>query len=247
MNMSVPMTPVVKWLLIINVGVWFFLQVILENMMNLPVITNLFGLFPGKVVYDYNIWQLFSYMFLHSNSVTHILFNMLMLWFFGAELEQRWGGKFFLFYYLGSGIGAAILYVTGIVGWVLATGQGQMSLAIPVVGASGAVFGLMLAHGILFGERIVYFFMVFPMKTKYFVAIMGAVQLASMMTSGVAGSEVAYLAHLGGLVSGYTLLLSRGSFINWENKQKSKKKGRNLRLVVDNEKDPKDKPPKYWN
>lgn len=247
MNMSVPMTPVVKWLLIVNVAIWFFLQVILENLIKTPLMTNLFGLFPGSVLFDFHIWQLFTYMFLHSNSVTHILFNMLMLWFFGAELEQRWGGKFFLIYYIGSGVGAAILYVAGIGGWVAATGSGQMALAIPVVGASGAVFGLMLAHGILFAERIVYFFMVFPMKTKYFVAIMGAVQLASMLTSGVAGSEVAYLAHLGGLVSGYVLLKARGSFVNWDQKQKTKKKGRNLRLVVDNEKTDKDKPPKYWN
>lgn len=247
LNFSVPMTPVVKWLLIANVGIWFFLQVILENILKTPLMTSLFGLFPGRVLFDFHVWQIFTYMFLHSSSVTHILFNMLMLWFFGAELEQRWGSRYFLFYYIGSGVGAAILYVLGVAGWTLAMGSGQTSLAIPVVGASGAVFGLLLAHGILFAERIIYFFMVFPMKTKYFVMIMGAVELASMMSSGVAGGEVAYLAHLGGLVSGYVLLKSRGAYVQWESRHKSKKKGRNLRLVVDNEKPDPDKPPKYWN
>jgi membrane associated rhomboid family serine protease len=119
---------------------------------------------------------------------------------------------------------------------------------IPVIGASGAIFGLMLAQGILFGERIVLFFMLFPMKTKYFVAIMGVVQIASMMTSGVSGGEVAYLAHVGGLASGYLALLLLSRWKNYESFKKSKKKGRNLRLVVDNENPKKsDNGPRYWN
>lgn len=241
---TAPLTPVVKWLLIINVAVWFIFQVIMEGFLRIPF-TSIFGLFPGKVLYDFQIWQLFSYMFLHSMQVTHILFNMLMLWFFGAELEQRWGSKFFLIYYFTSGIGAAILYCLGVWGYALATGS-QMGLIVPVIGASGAVFGLLLAQGIIFGERIVYFFMLFPMKTRYFVALMGLVQLASMMTSGVSGGEVAYLAHLGGLVSGFICLNVKALMdrSNWK-RRSSKSKGRNLRLVVNNEKN--EKPPKYWH
>jgi membrane associated rhomboid family serine protease len=175
MNRSVsfqtaPLTPAVKWLLIINVSVWFVLQVMVEGFLRIPI-TPLFALTPGMVLFDFKIWQLGSYMFLHSMQVTHILFNMLMLWFFGAELEQRWGTKFFLTYYFSSGIGAAILYCVGIWGYALATGS-QTGLIVPVVGASGAIFGLLLAQGIIFGERIVYFFMLFPMKTKVFVAVM---------------------------------------------------------------------------
>ncbi len=249
MNMSVPFTPVVKWLMIINVAIWFILQVVVEGFMKVPF-TSFFALYPGKVLYDYSIWQLFTYMFLHSMQVTHILFNMLMLWFFGAELEQRWGAKFFLFYYLFSGVGAAVLYCLGIWIYALATSS-QQPLIVPVIGASGAIFGLMLAHGILFGERIVYFFMLFPMKTKYFVMVMGAVQMASMMTSAVSGGEVAYLAHLGGLAAGYVCLHMRGAFLIYETKkQKNKnKKGRNLRLVVDNDKskEAENKGPRYWN
>lgn len=240
---TAPLTPAVKWLLIINVAIWFVFQVILEGFLRFPF-TSYLGLFPGKVLFDFQIWQIFTYMFLHSMQVTHILFNMLMLWFFGAELEQRWGTKFFLTYYFTSGIGAAILYCLGVWGYALVTGS-QTGLIVPVIGASGAVFGLLLAQGILFGERIVYFFMLFPMKTRYFVALMGLVQLASMMTSSVSGGEVAYLAHLGGLVSGYICLKVKSLLDRNEWKKKAKNKGRNLRLVVDNEKN--DKPPKYWN
>lgn len=249
LNMSVPFTPVVKWLVIINVFIWFVFQLILEGYFKIPFTSSL-SLIPSKVLYDFSVWQLGTYMFLHSFQVTHILFNMLMLWFFGAELEQRWGSKFFLIYYLFSGFGAAIIYCLCVWGYQYATGAGQQGMIVPVIGASGAVFGLMLAHGILFGERIVYFFMLFPMKTKYFVMVMGFVQMASLVTSGVNGGEVAYLAHLGGLVAGYICLKLKGTYTKYESgRQKSRsKKGRNLRLVVDNEKrDGTDKGPKYWN
>ncbi|KYG61722.1 rhomboid family intramembrane serine protease [Bdellovibrio bacteriovorus] len=242
---TAPFTPAVKWLLIVNVAVWFVFQVILERFLHFPF-TSIFSLYPGKVLFEFQIWQLGSYMFLHSMQVTHILFNMLMLWFFGAELEQRWGTKFFVFYYLFCGIGAAILYCVGVWGYALATGS-QTGLIVPVIGASGAVFGLLLAQGLIFGDRVVYFFMLFPMKTRWFVALMGVIQFASMMTSSVSGGEVAYLAHLGGLAAGFICLKGK-DFMDrneWKRRQKAKGKGRNLRLVVDNEKD--DKPPKYWN
>lgn len=243
---TAPFTPMVKWLLIINVAVWFVGQVILEGFFKIPV-TSLFALFPEKVIVNFHIWELFTYMFLHSMQVTHILFNMLMLWFFGAELEQRWGSKFFLTYYLLSGVGAAIIYCLGVWIYAMATGS-TTGLIVPVIGASGSIFGLLLANGLLFGERIVYFFMIFPMKTKVFVAIMGFVQIMSMMTSTVAGGEVAYLAHLGGLVSGYIILKLKGRFDGQLNFKRNRNKGRNLRLVVNNEKTSKnDKPPKYWN
>lgn len=242
----VPFTPVVKWLMIVNVGIWFVLQVLVEGFLKVPF-THYLSLIPSRVIFHFQIWELFTYMFLHSMQITHILFNMLMLWFFGAELEQRWGRKYFLFFYLFTGIGAGILYCLGIGLYSAATGD-QTAPMVPVVGASGAIFGLMLAQGILFGERTIYFFMLFPMKMRYFVMIMGAVQLASMLTSSVSGGEVAYLAHLGGLASGYVALLLMSRWKNYENFKKGKKKGRNLRLVVDNEKPKKpDNGPRYWN
>ncbi|HEY8270309.1 MAG TPA: rhomboid family intramembrane serine protease [Pseudobdellovibrionaceae bacterium] len=246
MSMAVPLTPVVKWLVIINVAIWFIFQILVEGFFKVPF-TSFLNLVPSRVIFQFHVWELFTYMFLHSMQVTHILFNMLMLWFFGAELEMRWGGKYFLFYYLFTGVGAAILYCLGMASYAAVTGS-QIGLMVPVIGASGAIFGLMLAQGILFGERIVYFFMLFPMKTRYFVMLMGGVQMASMLTSGVSGGEVAYLAHLGGLASGYVALLLMSRWKNYVNFKKTKKKGRNLRLVVDNENPKKsNNGPRYWN
>lgn len=248
MSVAPPLTPVVKWLMIVTVAIWLVLQVMVEGFLKVPI-TNALSLVPARVIFQFHVWELFTYMFLHSLQITHILFNMLMLWFFGAELELRWGGKYFLFFYFFTGIGAAVIYCLGTGAYAAITGS-QQGLLVPVLGASGAIFGLMLAQGILFGERIVYFFMLFPMKTRYFVMIMGVVQLASMINSGASGggSEVAYLAHLGGLASGYVALLLMSRFKSYESAKKSKKKGRNLRLVVDNEKPKKsENGPRYWN
>lgn len=244
--MSMPFTPTVKYLMIANVAIWIVFQIILEGFLKLPF-TPWMGLYPGKVTMEFFVWQPFTYMFLHSLDWTHIVFNMLMLWWLGAELEQRWGAKFFLTYYLVSGVGAALIYTAGIWIYSLATGNPQ-GLVIPVIGASGAIFGLMVAYGILFGEKITYFMMIFPMKAKYFVMLLGGIQVVSLMTSGVVGGGVAYLAHLGGLVAGFLFLWGRTLWQknNWD--RKSKKRGRNLRLVVDNEPKKSDNEnPKYWN
>ncbi|MFN7453616.1 MAG: rhomboid family intramembrane serine protease [Pseudobdellovibrionaceae bacterium] len=236
-------TPTVKWLMILNVGIWFVFQVLAEKFFGLPF-SQWFALFPSQVLFDFYVWQLFSYMFLHSYSVFHIFFNMLLLWFVGVELEQRWGKKAFLGFYLITGVGAALIYVLGMFAYSFydpsATG-----LIAPVMGASGAIFGLLLAYGILFGERTVYVMMAFPMKAKYMVMIMGAVEFASLLTADVNGGNVAYLAHLGGLASGYLALLTWTKWQTASWSQKAKKKKGNLRLVVDNEDS--GKTPKYWN
>jgi membrane associated rhomboid family serine protease len=248
-RMHVPVTPMVKWLLISNVSVWFFFQVILEGYFKLPF-TSIFALYPGQVVLDFKGWQLLSYMFLHSLSISHILLNMLSLWFIGAELEQRWGPRFFLLYFLGSGVGAALFYCIAVTFYYAFTGK-QSLLLTPVVGASGGVFGLLLAYGLLFGERTLSFFMLFPMKAKYFVMILGAVEVMTLLSTGVMGGEIANLAHLGGLLAGFLILWT------WTRLQRYKataakenrfKKAGGLRLVVDNDKKPGDKGgPKYWN
>lgn len=249
-SMMVPMTPVVRWLLIISVAVWLVLQVIVEKyFLSGPIITYLFGLVPLSVVQNFYLWQPLTYIFLHSFNVFHILFNMLLLWWLGSELEQRWGSKFFLSYYLVSGVGAGILYTLAILIHGLVTGSFS-GFTNPVVGASGAIFGLMLAYGIIFGERIVYFLMVFPMRAKYFVMILGAVEVVTLLNSGIGGSDVANLAHLGGLASGYIFLRTYTKFQQRKWRKQSGRRGRGLRLVVNNdrkdEKDGKDGP-RYWN
>ena len=245
-----PMTPVVKWLLIITVGIWFFLQVLLERFFNVPL-TAALSLVPERVVENFEIWRLFTYIFLHISdqpaAVTHILFNMLMLWFFGGRLEERWGPKFFGFFYVMSGIGAALVYSFGIVLHAAYTGV-QSAKMVPVIGASGSVFGLLIAYGLIFRNEIIYFMGVFPMRALTFAILAGLIDFASIITSSVRGGGVAYLAHLGGLASGFLLLRLRRFWVAYSQNEKAKKKYRNLRLVVDNEKKDKNQQgPRYWN
>lgn len=248
-SMSVPpFPPAVKWLMIVTVGVWFIGQVLLEGYLKVPI-SDIFSLQPDKVLFDYSIWQLFTYIFLHSQTqVTHIVFNMLMLWFMGAELETRWGTKPFVLFYVINGIGAAVIYILGMALYAYISGS-QRGLAIPVVGASGSLFALMLAYGWLFGDRIIYFFMVFPMKARYFVMILGFIQVSSLLTTGMVGGEVAHLAHLGGIVSGIVYIFIWGAYKTRIQEAKNKNKGRNLRLIVNNDEyeGAKKRDPKYWN
>lgn len=247
-SMMVPVTPVVRWLIGINVFVWLVLQVVLEGyVLSQPFITYTFGLVPENIFSKFFLWEPLTYMFLHSRNVFHIVFNMLLLWWLGSELEQRWGSRFFLAYYLVSGFGAGILYTFITMAYALIMGPTSV-LTVPVVGASGAVFGLMLAYGIIFGERIVYFMMVFPMRAKYFVMILGAVEVATLMNNGIGGGQVANLAHLGGLASGFLFLQGYTRFQQRRWRKQSDRRGRGLKLVVNNDKkDEKGGGPRYWN
>lgn len=236
-----PVSPVVKKLLIANVAIWFFVQIILGNFLKINYET-LFFLSPSAIIEKFQVWQLFTYMFFHALSPFHLIFNMLLLWFFGSELELMWGKKFFTTYYFGSGIGAGLIYCIVVAAYSAITGS-QGALFIRVMGASGALYGLLLAYGIIFADRVIYFMGLFPMRAKYFVMIAGAVDFASLLSSGVAGGEVAYLAHLGGLASGFLILKVRTM-----QSQKQKRKNVSLKLVVDNEKlNKNDSDPKYWN
>lgn len=245
-NPVVPLTPAVKILIIVNASIWLFLLVILQQFfLSEPWITLNFGFVPEALLYDFYIWQVVSYMFIHSLNWPHIVFNMLMLWWLGSDLEQRWGSKFFVSYYFVTGIGAALIYMLCLIVGVMFFSAPDVAMRMPVVGASGAIFGLLLAYGILFGERVVYFLMLFPMKAKYFVMLLGGIELVTTINSGV-GGQVANLAHLAGLVSGFLFLRfwNRWQKVNW------KKKGighrsRNLKLVVDNERNKQG--PRYWN
>lgn len=256
-QMSVPLTKAVKALIIANVAIWVGLILILQNViLGNTVIFDYFALTPFRVISDFWVWQIFTYMFLHSSGVFHVLFNMLILWWFGSELESRWGQKFFLTYYFVCGMGAGVIYLIGAFIYAFATGQ-VLTVLSPLVGASGATFGLLLAYGILFGEREIYFMMLFPMKAKYFVMIIGLVELVTLLDAGM-GSQTANLAHLGGIAVGFAFLALVARYRARAAKGPSaSRRGRNLKLVVDNERrsgsrrdddsDPSDKGPKYWN
>jgi membrane associated rhomboid family serine protease len=166
-----------------------------------PVVTDVLGLRPIFVVRYFWVWQLATYMFLHGG-VFHIVFNMLALWMFGTELERRWGTPYFLRFYAVTGIGAGVLTVLFS---LLPFGPARQLYLANIIGASGAIFGVLLAYAMYFPDRQIYMYFLFPIPVRVFVAIIGAVNvLASIGDSG----GVASATHLGGLAVAYVFLKS---------------------------------------
>ena len=165
-----------------------------------PSITLFLGLRPADVFGEFRLWQPLTYMFLHGG-IFHILFNMLVLWMFGVELERMWGSRFFTKYYFVCGLGAA---ATTILLGLLPGAFGNQLYYSLTIGASGAVYGVLLAYALYFPNRPILMFLLFPIPAKYFVMIVGAISLLSSMSGP--GSGVAHTAHLGGLVTGYLYL-----------------------------------------
>ncbi len=228
--------------MIINVTIWLVLQVLLEQLiLDGRPITQTFGLVPYDILKLF-LWQPITYMFLHDLGPFHILINLMILWWVGSELEMNWGARFFALYYFVCGIGAAILYLIGC--FIAFRIWGAVhTMVIPVIGSSGAIFGLLLAFGIVYSERIIYFMFVFPMKAKYFVMIIGGLEMVYLINNGIGGSQVANLAHLGGLVSGFLFLIFWTKYKRRPKKMTQRGYRRRLKLVVDNDKDS----PRYWN
>ena len=158
-----------------------------------------FGLTPELVFERFWIWQPATYLFLHADPL-HLLFNLLVLWMFGIDLERRWGQQAFLRYYFVCGIGAGL---TSLAASWLPLAFADILYISPTIGASGAIYGLLLAFGLLFPERIIYFF-IFPVPARIYVIIAGALVLWSSIKDPVGGT--AHLAHLGGMVFGYLYL-----------------------------------------
>jgi membrane associated rhomboid family serine protease len=183
-------TPAVKFLIITNV-VAYVLNLIV------PVMTLRLGLSPQAVFEQFALWQPVTYMFLHSTGgVGHILFNMLALWMIGTELERTWGTRFFVKYYFITGIGAAATSL------LLSPFSDTVYYSV-TVGASGAIYGLLLAFGMYFPHRMLILF-IFPVPARIAVAILGAIAFLSALSGP--GGGVAHTAHLGGLVVGYLYL-----------------------------------------
>lgn len=241
----VPLTPVVKRILIGTVGFWFLIQIIVEGLiLKSDAITSALALVPAQVLLKFHLWQVVTYMFVHSANPTHILFNMLLLWWLGSELEQRWGARFFGLYYFVCGIGAALVYVI-VTGGYWAFTMVMDPLLNPVVGASGAVFGLMLAYGIVFSERIVSFMFLFQMKAKYFVMILCMIEVVIIINNGIAKSAVANLAHLAGAGTGFLFLWGWARYQARRKGTRTGATGSKLKIVVNN--DNEKKGPKLWH
>ena len=199
-------TSLVKTLIGINVVAWFVFVVILQGyFFEGAEVFRYLGFVPQAVMSKYFGWQFVTYMFIHSPGIFHILFNMFVLWMFGSELERLWGSRLFLVYYLFCGVGAMMVYLAGILTYIFGFGGDMSVLSRPVVGASGAVFGLLLAYGYIYSERVIYFMMIFPMKARNFTLLIAGIELVNVLNHGF-GSPIANLAHLGGIVSGLAFL-----------------------------------------
>lgn len=192
----------IKFLIITNAIV--FVLTLLEPLRNLLI--YYFGIIPYHSWHELHFWQPVTYMFLHGGFF-HILLNMFGLWMFGTELEMIWGKKEFLKYYFITGIGAGIISVII-----------QPTSTIPIIGASGAIYGILLAYGLRFPERIVYIYGLFPIKVKYLVLIFGGIEFFSSITPSTDG--IAHFAHLSGMIVGYIYLryfMNNGHYFNGNN------------------------------
>lgn len=216
------LTPGVKLLLIANAAV-FVLQTLFDHPRGhfMGPLTAWLSFIPAHAVFGFQFWRFFTYMFLHG-SFGHIAFNMLALWMFGSRVESQWGKRSFLIYYTVCGLGGAVTY-----GLFNLVGVASVS---PMLGASGAIYGLLLAYGVTFPESTILVMMIFPVKAKYAVMMYGLVEL--LMSAGGGMSGVANLAHLGGMLSGYIFLKSTipalnlagpdisGAWRRWQTKQR---------------------------
>ena len=193
--------PVTQALLIANAAVFLLQMAVgdaaLANFMLWPISDGSYD--PSSPGFRFLPWQLLTYAFMHG-SFSHMLFNMIALYMFGAALEHTWGNKRFLTYYLVCVVGAGLLQL--LVGWWTMSNGGN---AYPTVGASGGVFGLLLAYGMLFpNHRLMLLFPPIPMKARTFVILYGAIELMLGFTGLQPG--VAHFAHLGGMLFGWLLI-----------------------------------------
>lgn len=189
-------TPGIKYLLIANVAVFLVQQ--LAPALRLE--HNL-GLVPYAVVHSFAVWQLFSYMFLHGGFM-HIFFNMFSLWMFGSDLERQWGTREFLKFYFIAGIGAAVITLLL-----------QLNSTIPVIGASGAIYGVLVAFAVLYPDRLVYIWFLFPVKVKYLVMVL--IGLGVLASWSQHGDGIAHFTHLGGALIGYLYLKADWRLTKW--------------------------------
>jgi len=190
-------TPILRGLLVANVGVFLFEMFFGKlRFSGVPI-----DFYIAKYLYlwplgsgNFYPWQLFSYMFLHG-SFTHLALNMLIFWMFGSQFEVIWGPKKFLIYYFLCGLGGAVahLLISPLLGG-----------SAPLLGASGAIYGFLIAYGLLFPDQLVFVFFLIPMKAKYAIGIFVALEFMSVG----AADNIGHLAHLGGAVAGLIYLLA---------------------------------------
>jgi len=193
--------PVIKNLLIINVIVFLVTMLAQEVAIDSThiitwkdIIFRWFALNPLGEGYNFQVWQLITYQFLHGG-FSHILFNMIGLWMFGIEIENIWGSRKFLYFYLLCGVVAGLfnLFLSPLLGGV----------PLPTVGASGAIYGVLIAFGLFFPNRYIFLYFFIPVKAKYLIGFFVIFEFL-MVNSG---DNIARLAHLGGALAGFIFIL----------------------------------------
>ncbi len=249
--MQMRLSPTVK-VLLIACFIAFLVQQTVDQFFGGHLL-GFFGLVPRGFVFQGKIWQLFTYAFIHSDPI-HLVLNMMMLAFVASDLEFKWGRKRFLMYYFFCAVAAGVLYLM----LQLFIWQGT-GLDTPMVGASGAIYGCLMAYGILFGERQLLFMMLFPMKAKHFIWVLAGVEFMSTVFSGRGGLSSA--AHVGGMLAGLGYLWVQARMLasaraKGERSPKKKpigkyaltSKKKHLKLIVDNDgEDDRDPNDKTWH
>ena len=186
-------TDAIKILISVNFTVYIFQSLAGKE----DIFFRLFGLVPSAFITELMLWQPFTYMFFHapfysSIGISHILLNMLGLWVFGRELEQAWGKEKFLKYYFLTGVGAGLI-----------TFLFQMDSSSPVIGASGAVYGILLAYGLSYPNRMLYIWGIIPIRSMWLVIIMGSIAFFGLIGKA---DGISHVTHISGMLIGYILL-----------------------------------------
>lgn len=223
--MQLRISETLKKLLIVYIGV-FVLQHIIDQFMGGNV-RGWFALIPNQTMHGM-FWQVFTYSFLHVD-VMHLILNLMVLAFVGSDIEAVWGTRRFFVFYSFCILVAGIFYLLmQLVIW------NPVYLSLPMMGASGGIYGLLLAYGILFPDREMLFMMMFPMKSKHFVGVLAGVEFLNALFSAQGGLSA--IAHLSGMAGGYAFLWmqAKGVQLNFKKRLGSsgeKKKPNHLKLV----------------
>ena len=208
--------PVIKNLLIIN-GVVFFIQLLMDNFTfsGYPawyLLNKWFALNPISGVnaagepFNFQVWQLITYQFMHGG-FTHILFNMFALWMFGSSIEDVFGSKKFLIFYLLAGVSAGLLhlFVSPLLGGAPAV----------TIGASGSIYGVLIAYALFFPDNLIFLYFLIPVKAKYLIGFLVVIEFLAVDS---ASSGVAHLAHLGGALFGFLyIMFDKNSYVSLKN------------------------------
>ncbi len=242
------LTPAIKTLLIANTAV-FLAQTLVTLLVGPEAhfrIVQWLGLIPSAVAPGLRIWQPFTYMFLHGG-LMHLLINMLVLWMFGGDLERTWGRRRFYTYYFLCGVGAGLINILIKTIPVL---FGRPPSDIPTIGASGAIYGILLAAALVFPDRQVWIFpLPVQLPMRAYVTIIGAIEFFG--TLGAGGDNISHISHLGGMLVGY-LYLRRSSFFyrlrNWFSDWKRRRLRRKFEVYMrDHDEKPPSRPDHWIN